>query len=283
MQSALWIGAVSLVLAGGLVALLLRRKRLRARELYQHYLEDALADGVLTEEEAEELSNVRQDNALSEAEVRMVALTIYRRALGNAIADSRITAGEDETLRRLQSLLGLSDADLRDDRQQMQRVHMLARVERGDLPNVQAPVALDAGERAHWVVQARLAQKLTIPGPARPPLAHLRFRIDSNAPFHIDRARDGLATSEEVLPLDLGMLVVTSRRIIFRGARKALAIPHIKLDAVNVFNDAIRIEAADNEPSQLFLLDDAELTAAILLAAARGRRAELRGAPGRTA
>src|SRR5687768_16423224 len=127
MQPIYWVGAGVAVLAAVLVPLFLRRKRLRGRELYQHYLEDALADGVLSEAEADELAGMREENALTEAEVRIVALTIYRRALANAMAHSRITADEDATLRRLQKLLSLNDADLREDRQQMQRVHMLAR------------------------------------------------------------------------------------------------------------------------------------------------------------
>jgi hypothetical protein len=283
MALALLISAAAISVVVGII-LFLRRKQSRAREQYQHYLEDALADGVLTEEEAEELANLRQDNALSEAEVRMVALTIYRRALHNAMADSRVTSDEESTLRRLQKLLGLGEADLKEDRQQMQRVHLLARIERGDLPRVDAPVALDNGEVCHWVVQARLAQKLTIPGPARPPLAHLRFRVDEGVPFHVDGKRSALRDNEEILPLDLGMLLVTNRRILFRGARRSAALPHIKLECVELYQDAVRLTSVPNEPSCLFLLDDAELTAAILLTAARGRRLDLRGTvPGRSA
>ena len=287
MQSvfSLLLGIAGILAFGGLVVgLAARRKRLRSRQEYQHYLEDALADGVLTEDEAEELANLRQDHALSEAEVRMVALTIYRRALANAMADSRITNEEDATLRRLQKLLALNDDDLREDRQQMQRVHLLARIERGDLPKVSAPLKLDPGEVCHWVIQARLAQKLTIPGPPRPTLAQLSFAIDDGQPFHVEGARDVLATSEEILPLDLGMFAVTSRRTIFRGARRSHSVPHIKLNRIAVYADGLRLEAVETEPNQLFLLDDAELTAAILLAAARARKSELRGAaPSRTA
>lgn len=283
MPSALIIGVAAITLILGIAAFL-RRKHSRARELYQHHLEDALADGVLTEDEAHELASLRQDHALSEAEVRMVALTIYRRALHNAMADSRITTEEEATLRRLQKLLGLGDADLKEDRRQMQRVHLLAKIERGELPRVDAPVALDSGEICHWVVQARLAQKLTIPGPARPPLASLQFQVNEGGPFHVQGERSALRDNEEILPLDLGMLLVTSRRILFRGARRSAALPHVKLEALELFEDGIRLEAASAEPSLLFLLDDAELSAAILLAAARARRLDLRGAvPGRSA
>ncbi len=278
------LGVLALsALAVGLAGFYLRKRKIRGRELYQHHLEDALADGVLTEEEADELANVRQDHALSEAEVRMVALTIYRRALRNAMADARITPDEDNTLQRLQKLLGLSETDLRDDRDQMQRVHVLARIERGELPKVNAPVELDGAEVCHWVVQARLAQKLTIPGSTRAPLARQTFQVDANTPFHVSGERSGLQQSDEILPLDLGMLLITSRRTLFRGARKTAALPHVKLDTIELYADGIRLGTAADGSGLLFLVDDAELTAAILLVAARARRADLKNIPGRTA
>ena len=55
--------------------LYMRRRRLFAREQYQRHLEDALADGVLTEGEADELDAVRRESELSDHEVRMVALS----------------------------------------------------------------------------------------------------------------------------------------------------------------------------------------------------------------
>jgi hypothetical protein len=278
------LGALALsAIVASLAGFLLRKRRLRGRALYQHHLEDALADGVLTEEEAEELASVRQDQALSEAEVRMVALTIYRRALRNAMADARITPDEDSTLQRLQKLLNLSDVDLRDDRDQLQRVHLLARIERGELPRVNAPVELDGAEVCHWVVQARLAQKLTIPGPPRPPLARHTYQVDANVPFHVTGERAALQPTDEVLPLDLGMLLVTSRRTLFRGARRTATLPHVKLDTVELYADGVRLGTSADGSGMHFLVEDAELTAAILLLAARLRRAELKNIPHRSA
>ena len=275
-------GAILLVVLGTFAVLQLQRRRQHARQLYQHTLEDALADGVLTDQEADELESLREEQALSEAEVRMVALSIYRRALQNAIADARVTAEEDATLRRLQELLGLSQVDLREDRQQLQRVHLLARIERGDLPRVNAPIELESGEVCHWVVQARIAQKLTIPGPARPAMRFVEFRVEDNTPFTITDERAALRPREDVLPLDLGMLLVTNRRVLFRGARRTAVVQHNKLVSIRLFADGLSLDAAPASPPLLFLVDDAELTAAVLLTAARARRPDLRGA-GRTA
>src|SRR5262245_2484602 len=278
MQPITFLGGVILLLVLATLALLqMQRRRLHARELYQHYLEDALADGVLSEEEADELASLREEQALSEAEVRMVALSIYRRALENATADARVTTDEDATLRRLQKLLGMSEVDLRDDRQQVQRVHLLARIERGDLPRVSAPVQLENGEICHWVVQARLAQKLTIPGAPRPALRFVEFRVDDITPFIITDERAALRPREEVMPLDLGMLLITNRRVVFRGARRHALLPHNKLVSIRLFADGLALDAGPEGHPLLFLVDDAELSAAVLLSAARARRHDVRG------
>lgn len=255
--------------------LYVRRRRLFAREQYQRHLEDALADGVLTEEEADELDAVRRESELSDHEVRMVALSVYRRALRDAIADARITRDEESALARLQAQLELSAEDLAEDSEQLRRVHLLARIERDELPSVRTPLTLDPGEICHWAVQGRLAQKLALPGSHRDKLEPVRFRVDAAEPFHIDGRRDSLGLSEAILPQDVGMLVVTSRRTVFQGARRSLTVPHVKLSAVSVYRDGLSLEQEDGMQHYL-LVDDAELTSAILLAAARRRRAEIR-------
>src|SRR5262245_8889907 len=132
LQTWLWLFPV---LVTGAAGVYLQRRRKSNRRLYQQQLERALQDGILTDAEATELETVRKEGSLSEAEVRMVAVSLYRRALNDAVADARITEQEDATLQRLREQLALSDADLAKDVEQLQRIRVLAGVERGDLPH----------------------------------------------------------------------------------------------------------------------------------------------------
>ena len=143
------------------------------------------------------------------------------------------------------------------------------------MPSVRTPLTLDPGELCHWAVQGRLAQKLALPGSHRDKLETVRFGVDASEPFHIDGRRDSLGLSDAILPQDVGMLVVTSRRTVFQGARRSLTVPHVKLSAVSVYRDGLFLEQEDGMQHYL-LVDDAELTSAILLASARHRRAEIR-------
>jgi hypothetical protein len=72
--------------------------------------------------------------------------------------------------------------------------------------------------------------------------------------------------------------VITSRRVIFRGARRTVSVPHARIEQVTLYADGLRIEEIAQSARRYFLVDDPELACAILLQAARQRRAEIRPA-----
>lgn len=277
-----WTWALPAILIAAGVLILARRRKLRGRRLYRQHLERALADGILSEREAEELEGLRAQRDLSDTEVRMVAVSLYRRALRDAIADSRITRQEDEALQRLRAQLGLTDTDLARDLGQLQRIRLLAGVERGELPQIEPPVELNDDEICHWTIHARLAEQLVVPGRGTA-LRAVSFSLENSDPFSVTAARSVLADSSEVLPSDLGMLVVTNRRTIFSGARRNVSIPHMKLRTLDLFADGVALDETDPAHTSFFLVSDPELTAAVLLSAARKRQRELKNLTTRTA
>jgi hypothetical protein len=281
-----WITAL---LAASFVALVgLRtfsgRRRRRARAAYQQMLQRALDDGVLSPEEAEELEAVRAKGELTPEEVRMAALAIYRVALRDAASDARLTADEDATLKRLQEQLGLTEHDLGADFSQLSRLRMLARIAEGNLPQVHSPVPLVPDERCHWVVQCTLADRISLPSSARRDLEGRSFEVTGAEPFAATGGRDALRPAPDILPSDVGALIVTSRRTIFQGARRTVSVPHARAEGLKLYADGVRLEEIAQTARRYFLVEDPELACAIMLQAARIRRAEIRPArPHRTA
>jgi hypothetical protein len=281
-----WIIPALLASIAGLIVLrtVARRRRRRARAEYQRLLQQALDDGVLTPEEIAQLEAVRQEGALTPEEVRMAALAIYRSALRDAAEDSRLTPEEDATLHRLQEQLGLSERDLGADFERLSRLRMLARIAEGNLPDIHSPVQLVPEERCHWVVQCTLADRISVPQTARRELAGLSFPVMSPEPFAAVGPREALRPAADILPNDLGALIVTSRRTIFQGAKRTISVPHARTDTVSLFADGVRIEEIGQSARRYFLVEDPDLACAILLQAARRRRMEIRPArPHRTA
>jgi LPXTG-motif cell wall-anchored protein len=261
----------------------LRRRRRRHRRRYQQVLAEALADGTLSAEERAELDRLRREKDLTASEVRFAALAIYRSALRDAARDARLTPEEDEALHRLQRELGLSEADLRADLTQVSRLRMLARAAEGHFPEVKSPVPLVPGEVCHWVVQCTLADRLAVPtAPARA-VRGVTCSVLDDTPFSPAPETDLLRPADDILPTDLGMLVITSRRTVFQGARRTLSVPHARVEAVTCYRDGMRIDESRPSAQKYLLVDDAEVTAAILLHAARRRRIEIRPASPRRA
>lgn len=266
--------ASAIVLAAGV--LLLQRRRQSARQLYQKKLEGALADGVLSADELAELERIRTEKDLTRAEVRMVARATYRGLLRDALRDARLSAESDAKLSQLQAQLGLSDADLGGDVTHLSRLRLLARVEAGDLPIVDSPLPLVPHERCNWVVQGTLADEMRLPRTPRTELHGTALEVANGGPFQAGDRRSALRPNDRILPTDLGILVVTSRRTVFQGAKRTLGIPHARLERIILYADGLRLDEIGNGDGMFLLVDDAELTAAILLQAARFRRAEIR-------
>ncbi|MEX0893464.1 MAG: hypothetical protein WEB88_14955 [Gemmatimonadota bacterium] len=277
MNPLIWLTLLLLAGGGGLV-LFTRARRARRRAIRAEYarrLEEALEDGILTREELTELESFRAESEVSHAEARLVALAIYRRALRDAAADDHLTAEEDGVLRRLSAQLGVGEQDLGDDGRTLARLRALARIEAGRLPLVGSPVPLAADERSHWVGPCTLATRLGIGlgvGHSAVEEPHGRtFRVADTEPFHPGGARDALRPSPRILPADLGILVITDRRTLLRGARRSAELRHDQLVSITVYGDGVRLTDA-TETSHIVLVDDADLTAALLLQAARHAR-----------
>lgn len=281
-----WI--IPLLVASFVVLLVLRafagRRRRKARAEYQRLLQRALDDGVLTAEELAELEEVRARGELTPDEVRIAALAIYRVALRDAAADARLTRDEDAALKRLQEQLGLTEHDLGRDFKRLSRLRMLARIAEGNMPQVQSPVPLVPDERCHWVVQCTLAERISLPQSSRRPLAGVSFEVMSAEPFAASGPREALRPADDILPSDIGALVVTSRRTIFQGAKRTVSVPHARAEHLKLYADGVRLEEIAQTVRRYFLIEDPELACAIILQAARLRRAEIRPArPHRTA
>jgi len=271
------LGLLSLLLIVGASAWgVYRYRRQAAGRLYRRMLESALADGRLTPEEAEELEQFRQEREVTEAEARLVARAVYRAALRAAAEDARLSDEEDRNLGRLQADLGLSEEDLGEDRHALGRLRLLARVEAGQLPVVEAPLTLVPQETCHWVAAASLAERLELPGRAAEEPRGIVIALGGAAAVPVAAELDALRPSAGILPVDIGLLMITSRRAVFQGAKRTVSVPHARLESFALHADGLRLDELGGNTRAVLLVEDAELAAAILLGAARRRREEIR-------
>ncbi len=66
------------------------------------------------------------------------------------------------------------------------------------------------------------------------------------------------------LSTPVGILAITSERVLFVGQRKTTEFKHTKLVGLEVFTDGVRLSVSNRQTPSLFKLANGEMTAAIL-------------------
>jgi hypothetical protein len=152
---------------------------------------------------------------------------------------------------------------LREDAQRrlgFDSLHLAAHLRAHGMPLVQSPVELGPGEAAHLALDAALAPPvhLTAPGPGADggaAVAHTGIQ------HWIGTFRSGPAPVAGSVPADTGVLVVTSRRIVFAGRAGTVAVPLDAMLAMDVYDDGLSVLQLGREAADLFLVPDPRLVA----------------------
>lgn len=163
----------------------MRDRRARRKE-FRRALLDAVADGELREEEMRDLERRRDEMGLEEEDIAEVRLEAYLLAYEKVAADQEVSDAEWIEMEKIQRFLGIKDGEVARTKKDLLRLHILHEVRSGNLPILRVGgLGLATGEQAHW------REPMRRPGP------------------------DGERRGE---------LIVTSKRVIFRGREDSFAI-----------------------------------------------------------
>src|SRR5947209_4279710 len=69
-------------------------------------------------------------------------------------------------------------------------------------------------------------------------------------------------------PEDVGILSITSQRLVYLGGRKTLEVPYPKLAQLSVYSDGVSVSATNRQRTMLFTGFDGPMVAAYINAAA---------------
>jgi hypothetical protein len=139
-------------------------------------------------------------------------------------------------------------------------LHLAAHLRARGMPVVQSPVELGPGEAAHLALDAALARPVHLapPGPGADGGAALAH---TGVHHWIGTFRSGPAPEAGGGPVDTGVLVVTSQRILFAGRSGTAAVPLDAMLAMDVYDDGLAVLQLGREAADVFLVPDPRLVA----------------------
>jgi hypothetical protein len=210
---------------------------------FREKAKEALSEGRLAPGKAAELVKLAREHAVEAPsdDKTMLRREIYNKAVGAARAGGRLTAVEEAELSKIQKFLELRDDQVEKTQWDLARFRTLTAIRQGQLPVVPASnvalrgVPLDSGEVAHYAVQVEAHDAPTTAG-------HDGVAVKWAAPYKVMSARGHSLPVEGTKAVGEGYLILTSKRLFFKGASRSAAVPFSPQAAMFLYADGIRLE-----------------------------------------
>lgn len=218
-----------------------------ARELSQNRRElrdlvlKAVEDGILTDRELQQIERRQVELGLLPDEVKRFRLEVFTAALKAVKEDARLTPQEEESLQRIATYFGVPHDAVGQSKEELARYRLLYEIESGNLPRFTVTnVFLRKGEIVHWSEPSSILEEKVLRRGYVGGSRGFSFRIAKGVTYRIGAHRGQLVAETGIVPVSAGELILTSRRLIFRGSQKSISCAWDKLLDMEFFADGIR-------------------------------------------
>ena len=226
----------------------MRQRSKDKKEFFQCVL-NAADDGKLTDSEIRQIQTRKSELGLTDDDLKSVRVQAYNAALRAARSDDKVTAEEEAELDKLQSVLKISDVEITKSKQELARLRLLTEIQNGNVPTIQVQnVILQKSETAHWVEPGNILEERVVSRRYEGGSQGFSFRIAKGVSYRVGGHRGHLVTDKAVVPVSSGELIITNRRVIFRGDAKSFNLRLDKLLDVNFFSDGVRLTDDKGKP-----------------------------------
>lgn len=206
-----------------------KQKSLNKKEFREAFLK-AASDGKITKEEMDELDKKKSELGLTEEDVKEMRAEVYTAAFSSAKSDKQITKEEEEELQKIQTYLGLGDTEVQHDKKELARFRLLNEIQLGNMPTVTvANLVTQKGEKVYWVEPVIMAEEKVIRTKYQGGSRGVSLRIMKGVSYRVGSSRGHITSETGMVAVSDGEMVITSKRIIFRGDKKSFAT---KLDNI---------------------------------------------------
>ncbi len=209
----------------------------------------AAEDGKLTDDEIKEIQSRYKELELTQDDLKGIRAQAYNAALRAAKADGVVTAEEEAELTKLQQFLMIPESEIAKSKKELARLRLLTEIQNGNPPTVRVSnVILQKTEVAHWSEPASILEERVVRRRYEGGSQGLSFRVMKGVSYRVGSHRGHIVTDTAVVPVSSGELIVTNKRVIFRGDAKSFNIRLDKLLELNFYSDGVRLTDEKGKP-----------------------------------
>jgi hypothetical protein len=231
---------------------------------FHKVIADVLSDETVSLQERDRLarlgSALRLSPDLQKRAYHTAATRLLKEMLDRSVEDRRLSPTEQADLSAAVANLGV-DLDFRDiNREELSYFALLWRIENGDLPSLPTSVSLERGETCYFKASASWHETRKAPSA----IADVSSRIARGFYYRLGRSRPRNIPTDDLVPVDVGKVYFTNRRILFNGLNRESTIKLGTILSFQVFADGLIVERKKGRSPYLMIEGDAEAAAIIL-------------------
>jgi hypothetical protein len=215
---------------------------------------EKLSDNLLTWDEKKEIEELGKELNLSSEEVHRInqrnAIELYENALRKVVSDNIVSYHEQEHLNALALALGLNKEEISVDKtlgETYQYLVLLNALDHGYLPSVDSPsIVLQRNEIAYWESSANLLVNKVVTTGYTSGSRGVSIRVMKGVSYRVGSSRSQ-PIKQEVTTRYPGVLVITSKRVVFAASQKSFSIPFSQLISFDPYSDGIGFQKNNKE------------------------------------
>lgn len=185
---------------------------------------------------------------LNQADLKSVRAKAYRGALEKVASGGLVTGGMERDLQQIQSFLSIPDSEINDQKFKLSRLRLLSEIRNGNPPILLNPgVILQKHEAAYWNNSAVLLEEKVVGRRYEGGSQGFSFRIAKGVSYRVGNHRGRMITDKTLVAVSGGELMITSKRILFKGSVKSFDIRLDKIMSTSFLDDGIVFTTGSRE------------------------------------
>ena len=229
------------------------KQKTKNKGLYRTALLEAVNDGKLTKEEIRVLDAKKAELGLEDEDVKAMRAEVFATAFIASKEDSQVTKEEEEELVAIQKYLKLDDVEIQSNKKELMRLRLLNEIQQGNIPTITVSnLMTQKSEKVYWSEPAILAEEKVISRRYEGGSRGVSFRIMKGVSYRVGASRGHITNETGIVAIATGDLILTSKRIIFRGDKKSFSVNLDKVLDLQLFtNGFIFSEVNKAKPKQM--------------------------------
>jgi len=215
----------------------------KKKEEFREKAKEALGKGRLTPGKVAELDQLRKDHEVEDAgdDKTMLRREIYNEAVGAVKAGGKLSSAETAELAKIQKFLALRDDQIEKTKWDLARLRTLTDIRSGKLPVVPKEnsavrgIQLEAGEIAHYAIPVEALDRPTTSGSDG-------VAVKWDTQYATRSAKGHSLPADGAKQLGEGYLILTSKRLVYKGADKTAAVAYSPQAEFFMYGDGIRLQ-----------------------------------------